>query len=219
MTISKFLRTFLINWEKFSQLERYLQVIIGHEISKLNYQDEFKKLRDRWINSNEMQDDFLSFQGKLFIIFLYSEFEQYLFRCIKFILLNQPEILAKEFPEIEDKPEYFQEERAEKLIHKLSYKKYSEIFNYTKQILKIDHNLNKDDFEKLHEFKQIRNLFAHGDGTITKIFLKRVKESNFKLGDKIKIVDKMTQEIYQIVFKATETFDRALILKYPRLVD
>ena len=183
------------------------------------------------------------------LILLFSEFDNYFFKCFKYILTKRPSILndqkitIKELIEkqgdinliIEDIAEknalrkfnldILLDDIIEKKIHNKFYKVYDEVFKYAKNTLTINHNLSDDLIKSLDFYKQIRNIYAHGDGTITRIFRNKIKKissninlNNFQLGNKFIVKDHVLTDIDFILTSITAKFDKALLKKYPELL-
>ena len=160
-------------------------------------------------------EQFYEIENANTLILLFSEFENYLFKCFKFIILKNPSIVGKQtitIKELIEKQgdisliiEEIAEESAlkkfnldillddiiEKKIHNKFYKGYEEVFHYAEKILGVKYNISKDLIKLLNFFKQVRNIYAHGDGTITRIFMSKIKNyiskstmENYKLGNK-----------------------------------
>lgn len=179
------------------------------------------------------------------LILLFSEFENYLFKCFKYILLNNPSIMDNQtitIKELIEKQgdlsliiEEIAEENAirkfnldillddiiEKKIHNKFYKDYEEVFHYAEKILGIKHNISKDLIKQLNFFKQIRNIYAHGDGTITRIFINKI--NNFKskdemdkyhLGNKFIVEDQDLRDVDDLFMWITSKFDNGLTKLY-----
>lgn len=173
-------------------------------------------------------ENFIEFECINYLLFLFIEMESYLFKCFKFLLLKNPTILnnatitLKKIIKKKGNIEFIFDEIAEKKIHNKFYKSYTEIFNYAKKILGIKHNIPDRAIDLLNYFKQIRNLFAHSDGTISQIFLSRIKHLGFKykiykLGEKFKLNEEIIYDINKLIHDIALIFDKSLIKAYPEL--
>ena len=113
-------------------------------------------------------EQFYEIENSNTLILLFSEFENYLFKCFKFIILKNPSIIDKQtitIKELIEKQgdisliiEEIAEENAlkkfnldillddiiEKKIHYKFYKGYEEIFRYAEKVLEVKHNISKD---------------------------------------------------------------------------
>jgi len=83
----------------------------------------------------------------------------------------------------------------------------------------------KDLIKLLNFFKQVRNIYAHGDGTITRIFMNKIKNyipknkmENYKLGNKFIIEDQFLRDVDYIFMEITAKFDKCFIKNYPDLI-
>ncbi len=169
------------------------------------------------------------------LIFIFTEFEKFLFNCIKFVLLKYPEILddksikLKEINLIKNSGDIdlVNEIVAEKTIHNLFYKNYHEIFKYLKDPIGLDLKLDLNTINKLNGYKEIRNLITHGDGTINLIFQGKI--SNWRLnkedlnleslekGDKILIDNLLLSDLIDLLFDIVIKVDILMTKKFPEL--
>ncbi len=194
-------------------------------------------------------DQFCEIENANTLILLFSEFENYFFKCFKYILLKRPSILddqtitIKELIERQGDVNLIVEEIAEenalrkfnlnillddiieKKIHKKFYQDYNKVFKYAKKKLSIKHNISEDLIRWLNFYKQIRNIYAHGDGTITRIFRSKIKKiisninmNNFQLGNKFIVEDHVLTDLDFIFMSITAKFDQALLKIYPDLL-
>lgn len=165
----------------------------------------------------------LKFENRFFLLLLYSEMEQYLFKSFKYILMKYPSILKEKSISLDKLLDNNQtknsiiEEKIEKELHDLLYNNFFEIFKYASKVLKINHQIENNDINKLNEFRQVRNLYAHGDGKINTLFLSKVRDSNFKLGEEFIINTDQLQIYLDLIFKILIKFDKFFIKKFPEL--
>ncbi len=222
----------IINWDEYNMKLHDELVDITTEIyNKLDYKQ------------------FFEIENANTLILLFSEFENYFFKCFKYILLKRPSILAdqtitiKELIERQGDINLILEEIAEenalrkfnidillddiieKKIHDKFYKNYKEVFSYAKNKLSIKHNISEDLIKLLNFFKQMRNIYAHGDGTITRIFKSKIKlfiskenMNNFQLGNKLIIKDHVLENVELLITLIIAEFDNALLKLYPGLL-
>ena len=169
------------------------------------------------------------------MIYIFTEFENYLFKCIKFILLKYPEILdeksikLKEIRLIQDNANLglVKEIIAENTILDLFYKNYHEIFKYFKKPLGLELDFSKEIINKLNGYKEIRNLHTHGDGKINLLFQNRILNWNLstedlnlpslKLGEKIIVDQKLISDFLNILFDIIIEIDVVMTKKFPEL--
>lgn len=192
-------------------------------------------------------ENFIEFQNRYALIYYFTELDNYLFRCFKFALTKTPDIIdktkvsLKELREVNgDIKKIFQdkaEEKAmskfdlnllideiiEKKIHNKFYKDYTEVFHYAKKVLGIKHLIHKDLIDLLNFFKQIRNLYIHGDGTINQIFLKRIeplmrKKDMYRIEEKFQLTDELIEDLLHIIRPVIIQFDKSIIKLYPELM-
>lgn len=192
-------------------------------------------------------DTFFEFEKRNALIYYFTMLDNYLFRCFRFILTKRSDIINKEKVSIEqlkeangninriiqDKAEekamskfdldLFIDEIIEKKINHKFYKNYAEIFYYAKNKLGINHSLQKKFINSLIFFKQIRNLYVHGDGTINQIFLKRIEpqfkqQGKYRIGEKFQLTNNLIDGLSETMLFISEQFDSSMIKIYPELI-
>lgn len=184
--------------------------------------DDLKAIYDSMEGIN--YENLLKFENRYFLLLIYSEMEQYLFKSFKYVLTIYPAILKeKSIPlnKLLDNNQTINsiiEEKIEKELHDLLYNNFFEVFRYASIVLKIIHQIGKDDIKKLNEFRQVRNLYTHGDGKINTLFLSKVRDSNFKLGEEMIINTDQLQIYLDLIFKILIKFDKIFIKKFPELI-
>ncbi len=190
---------------------------------------------------------FNELENRFTLIYFFTELDNYLFKCFKYTLIKRPDILndtkvsLKELKEangnikqivnikaeIEAMSKFdldlFIDEIIEKKIHNKFYKDYTEVFHYAEKVLGIKLLIPKGAINLLNFFKQIRNLYIHGDGTINQIFLKRInqvnkKEKKYKLGEKFQLTDQIIEDLMFIIRFIITKFDSIIIKTFPELV-
>lgn len=215
---SKYFRTFLINYfiypfydekrlsfnknkseeNKIKRLRGQLSPEERLEIKKLT--PLFTKIA---LFLKRTQDKKYSYiKNKVYFVFMYSEVEQYFFKCYKKILM------------IESMTEIDAEK---KTLRVMMGSHWIKIFENFKNLREINHNIDNNLVEKLNDFKVIRNLFAHGDGTITEIYLRRITNSSLKFGEKLNLTSDLVSKYINISINILGKFDNALLQKYPEL--
>lgn len=165
-----------------------------------------------------------NFLNRSLLLFLYSEIEQYFFSCFKYaIITNSPAILSKKqvsIKEIIKNQKNFDliiEEKAEKIIHDQFYKNFKEIIEFVYEFLGIKAKFQEEDLKILEEFRQLRNVFIHGDGKVNLIYLSKIPYSNKKLGDKLEINIEIITDYMKSIREILEKFDEQLLNQFPEL--
>ena len=102
------------------------------------------------------------------------------------------------------------------------YENYEEVFTYAQKVLGIKHGIESESLKLFNLFKQFRNLYSHGDGIISYIFLNKVekigyKTKYFKLGEKLIVDNELIDDIRSMIFFMSSVFDKAFIGSYPEL--
>ena len=87
----------------------------------------------------------------------------------------------------------------------------------------IKHSIPKEALDILNFFKQVRNLYTHGEGTINQIFLKKNKLSNkgqkkYLLGEKFQLTDEFLKDLEFVIKTIINRFDSRIIRIYPDLI-
>ena len=215
-------------------------------LEKSGENDTFFEIVSNFIDNFNFEN-FIEFENRYALIYYFSELDIYLFRCFKFLLNKNPDILndttvsLKELRSvsgninrvIEDKAEekamskfdlnLFIDEVIEKKIHNKFYEDYTEIFHFAEKILGLKHSIKEDFINLLNFFKQIRNLYTHGDGTINQIFLKRtehlgIKKEKYRKGEKVQLTDELVEDLQNIISSIIIQFDNSLTVLYPELL-
>ena len=181
-------------------------------------------------------EDLRNIENRSYLLFLFSEFENYIFKCIKYKIKEYPEIISdlsvdlktvlKKSKEIINDElilkgdsknsllvEQIIDELSDKKIRNLAFEKYSEVFKFVEKI-GINHHIPKNKIEKIEDYRYIRNLFAHSDGTINQIFLNQVKGLQMKItnqdiGKKFELSRKLLDEIRDLIILTCIEFDNA----------
>ncbi len=168
-------------------------------------------------------DNLSEFTNRASLLFLYSELEQYFFKCFKYILLKYPNIIEDKSITIQrllkkDKNiDLVIEEKVEHILNKIFFEDFTGIFKYAKKVLNINHQISEEDCIKLNELRQIRNAYIHGDGTVSFLFLSKVKSLKLKLGEKIPINRKILREFFSKTSEILTKFDVALLSQFNEL--
>jgi len=215
-------------------------------LKKSGENDIFFDLVNNFIDNFNFEN-FIEFENRYALIYYFTELDIYLFRCFKYVLTKTPDIInnskvsLKELREvngnikkvIEDKAEekamskfdlnLFIDEVIEKKIHNKFYKDYTEVFHFAEKVLGIKHSIHKDLIDLLNFFKQIRNLYTHGDGSINQIFLKRIeplirKKDMYRIGEKLQLTDEVIEDLQHIIRLIIIQFDKFITILYPELI-
>lgn len=183
------------------------------------------------INFERMKE----FLNRSKMIYIFTEFENYLFKCIKFVLLKYPEILDEKSIKLKEirlilnngNLGLAKEIIAENTIRNLFYKNYYEIFKYLKDPLGLELDFSEKVINKLIGYKEIRNLLTHADGIINLLFQNRIFNRNLsvedlnlnslKLGEKIIIDHLLISDFLNILFDIMIKIDIIMVKKFPEL--
>ena len=92
--------------------------------------------------------------------------------------------------------------KIDKIIEQKLRENYSIFFRKSiHEQLGLKHSLTENEINSLIEFKLLRDLYAHGDGTVTQIYLDKVPNSKVNLGDKLNLTLELIIESYTTVIK------------------
>ena len=168
---------------------------------------------------------FLKFMNEADLFFVYTELERYLFKSLKYILLKHPNKLKDKMIPLEwilpndFSKEIIIEKKAEKIIHDLFFKEFGKIFEDIRKFFGIKHCISENEIDTLNEFRQLRNIYIHGDGRVNSTYLSKVKNSILSIGDvlplNMDIIKSYTRKIIDILIN----FDEALLKQFPELKD
>lgn len=138
---------------------------------------------------------------RAFLVFIYSEMEQYFFRCMNYCIIKTGVSEIQAETETEDSM-------------RNSWKK---IFEGFKTLYNLNHNLDSKLINELQKFKIIRNIFTHGNGTINQNYLNYFPNSNQKFGEKLNLTTKFIYKYYSLSSEIITYFDDALLKIFPEL--
>ena len=168
--------------------------------------------------------DLVEYQNQHHILFLYAQVERYFFQCFKYILLTHAPDIIKEkqvsIGTILERNKNFDviyEEKVESIIVREFYKDYKIILEFAKEKLGIPHDFSEEEIEEINKFKGLRNLLAHGDGTVTWVYLEKVKDSTLRQGEKMIITEEMVNNLQTRINQLLLRFDKILLNSYPNL--
>ena len=172
------------------------------------------------LNSHEKLGDYIR-KNKLITVF--SEFEFYLSECFRFILMKYPTILSnktievKRFFKSDSSVNIIIAEIIDREIHDIFYNDYVVIFDKATK-MSIKHNISSDELNKLHKFKQLRNIYIHGNGIVTHNYQYKIQNFDSEIGTKIELTDKLLNQIRLIVDSVVLSFDHSLTTHFPELI-
>lgn len=202
------------NWNHFKEDNQ--KEYVGVPLDEITHFYDFSK--------DITYENLIKFEDRSYLLFLYSEMEHYLFKCLKFIILKNPKIMNKKSVTIEtlltrrNNIELILEEKAEKIIHDLFYKNFDDFFDFCHKFLGIKHKIKKQDIETLNELKLLRNAYIHGDGTVSLIYLSKKPDSSSKLGEKLSINTKILFKYNAHVLEILKEFDKVVIKQFPEVI-
>lgn len=244
LTVSTYLSTFFENIIHFTSLHLLSKEAAKVKINEMKdrYDEHvilLKKSKEKNSSNGEIFDllirkteaardqsysDLVEFQNQHHILFLYSQMERYLFQCFKYILINRsPEIIKEKTISISTilkKNKNFNliiEEKVESIIVNVFYKDFKEILKFAKEKLGIVHEYTDDDIKTFNDFKALRNIFAHGDGTATSVYLEKVNTDELNLGDILIITEEMVRNFETKINQLLIKFDKVFLNSYPEL--
>ena len=210
--------------DKFKELyydlmDDYLKDMVDHHFKNLNF------------------ENLLEFENVNFLNYIFTEFENYLFKSFKFVLMKRPEIINKKSIELSELKmihrnlniELINEIIVENTLHDLFYKNYEEVFKKANDPIGLDIKIEEKDISILNGFKQIRNLYIHGDGNINSLFIKKIQRykitfedltlPDLSIGEEIKVDMKLIKKLEKLTFKIVRIIDDSLKSKYPDLLE
>lgn len=168
-------------------------------------------------------NNFIKYQNRNFLQFFYTEIEHYFFKSFFYAFNKYPKCLNNKMIKFElilknkNNIDNVIRGKIEKEVEQILRLSFIEIFRDINKKFGINPNIPKKEFKGLTKLRQIRNLYAHGDGTITQAYLDKVSDSKLKLGE-IKEIDlKEIYDLSQTVFTVLNKFDEKLISKFPEL--
>jgi len=214
------------NYKRFTDLKRGM---FGDEEHKFSY-NFFLEVSKSFTYANYIEFEYIND-----LILKLTEFEKYLYKCFKFIILQRPNIINKKSITVEEfkmlqEPnlEIVQGLAAEHFLHDLFYKNYMLVFERAIDPLGIKHEIKEEQINLLQGIKLIRNQYIHADGKITSLFLKKLNELNIsgknlgikklELNSKIELNQKILSFITYTLLVIGLMFDKKLIESYPQLI-
>ncbi len=159
------------------------------------------------------------------LIYFYSEFEFYFYKCLKHCFIKRPELLEEKevsipIKSILDNNYSLEEEVQKKLgkeIEQKLRKNFFNFFEYCSKKLGLKHNLSKTDIVELTKFRQVRNLYVHGDGRVDNLFNDKNPNSPYVKGQKYKIDDNLLNDMVLLFINCIQQFDDSLLHSFPAL--
>lgn len=203
----------------YNLMDDHLKDIVDHHFKNLNF------------------ENLLEFENVNFLNYIFTEFENYLFKSFKFVLMKRPEIINKKSIKLSELKmihknlniELINEIIVENTLHDLFYKNYEEVFKKANDPIGLDIKIEEKDISILNGFKQIRNLYIHGDGNINLLFMKKIQRykitfedltlPDLSIGEEIKVDMKLIKKLEKLTFKIVGIIDDSLKSKYPDLLE
>jgi len=203
----------------YDLMDDHLKDIVDHHFKNLNF------------------ENLLEFENVNFLNYIFTEFENYLFKSFKFVLMKRPEIINKKSIKLSELKmihenlniELINEIIVENTLHDLFYKNYEEVFKKANDPIGLDIKIEEKDISILNGFKQIRNLYIHGDGNINLLFMKKIQRykitfedltlPDLSIGEEIKVDMKLIKKLEKLTFKIVGIIDDSLKSKYPDLLE
>ncbi len=207
---------YLISIKDEKKRSRVAEIMKGQMLLQLEEEHE--------IHKHFTEENLKGFLNRFHLLFLYSEFEQYLFSSIKSLILKYPDLLKEKTISIKQIIEWNKDfdliiqEKAEAVTEQLlrdDFNKFFQILSEKPYGFKVE--LEQSIINELNEFKQLRNAYIHGDGTVSLIYLSKIKESRLKLGDKLSLDIELNFKNQNLLFSVLRKFDKILLEKIPEL--
>lgn len=214
------------HYKRFMDLKKGM---FGDEEYKFSY-DFFLEISKSFTYENYIEFEYIND-----LILKLTEFEKYLYKCFKFIILQRPDIIKKKSITVEEfkmlpeqKIELVQELGAEHFLHDVFYKNYKLVFERAINPLGIKHEIKEEQINILQGIKLIRNQYIHADGKITSLFLIKLNElklsgknlgiNKLELNSKIELNQELLSFISYTLLVIGIMFDNKLIESYPQLI-
>lgn len=162
------------------------------------------------------------------LLYLYAEFEYYFFKCFKYLLNKRPDIIDKvklndkEIKDADGDIEQMRDKRIDKKIRSI-ISNIQNIFYYTKSKFGIEISVKESTLDHLKLFKEVRNLYAHRNGIIDRLFLKKInpelnKDKKYKNGEIFALTEEFIKEVQMVIGNILRKFDMRLTKKYPEII-
>lgn len=165
------------------------------------------------------------FLNRSLLLFIYSEIEQYFFNCFKYVIIkNSPAILSQKQISIKDiikskkNFDLIIEEKAERIIHDQFYKSFKEIFEFSNEFLGIKVDFQEEELKLIEEFRQLRNVYIHGNGKVSLIYLSKIPHSDKNLGESLDISKDIILDYMKPIRYLMEKIDKQLIYQFPEII-
>ena len=181
-------------------------------------------------------NNLIEFENINFYIYIFNQFENFLFKVFSFILMKRPRIIKNKSITLNQlniirdnlNRDLINEFVIEKTLHDLFYKKYEKIIKYANNPLGLNINIEEKEISILNGYKQIKNLYSHGEGIVNTLLLKKFQAFNIDfidlglkksyLGDKLQINMKLIKGLEKLLFKVCSLIDKSLVSKYPEII-
>lgn len=163
----------------------------------------------------------LPFIRSQILIFGVTSFECYIKDVVKFIYsknINILKIKSKSvaydkllsFKDLDDIHGYL----IEKECHSLGYMSYDELADYFLKKLQVDFSGSGVNKEGIIEILSMRNVLIHNRGVVNRAFLESTRTRKYKLGDEIKIDEKIVENSLGLLMKQAKYIDSRVSKKY-----
>ena len=162
-------------------------------------------------------------RNKIILVQLNTTFENYVMDFSFRLLQKYPEMLDEcqvkmsevRTKSIEDVIDTKIEEFIRNQVMDNSFKK---IFENINKKFKISADIDSEIFNKLDEFREIRNLIVHRNCIVDRKFKDKYTNVRYKLGKKLMIKNEYLQDIEHLIVKTISSFDQELIKKHSFLI-
>lgn len=171
---------------------------------RLISQEEMETIKQLNISAFPRISDeiFSSIKNRVHFVFNYSEAEHCFFKSLRFLMIKNS-LTEKEA-----------EKQTMEVIMKNSWYKIFDIF---KNMFKINYTINSKLIQELQNYKFIRNVFVHGNGTVTQRFLRKFPSSNLSVGDTYILETENIFYYSGVLFDIISPFDEILLKNHPEI--
>jgi len=177
-----------------------------------------------FLMKNTTEENYIHFMQRYALQQLFSELDNYLNLCFRYVMKKNPSILDKVSILIKDIDvnvtyEKIIDSAISDKLHSVFYLNYASIFNFAKNI-GIKHKVSKKTIYNLIEFKLLRDLYVHSDGVVNKKFLEKTKQNkHLPIGVKIPLQTNLIIDLRAIIRSIILTFDNQFTHHFPETVD
>lgn len=177
-----------------------------------------------YLLKNTTEENYTHFMQRYALQQLFSELDNYLISCFRYIMKKNPSILENTSIQIKDvdKDATFDkiiDSAISDKLHNVFYKNYASIFNYAKT-LGVKHKISAKDINNLKEFKLLRDLYVHSDGFVNKKFLEKTKlNKHLSIGVKIPLKTNLIIDLRALIRDVVLTFDCQFNHHFPETIN